>query len=139
MTFEELFWKALPQYLAIGMSAEEFWHGPFDLARAYREAWLIRRDNAYMAEWRQGVYFQEALSVALSNAFVKGSSATYPEEPLFTASEERRRAREAARERARMEQNKIRLQGIAKRLNERLARKSEEAGGRPSGEVPSRE
>ena len=139
MTFEELFWEALPQYLAIGMSAEEFWHGPFDLARAYREAWLIRRDNAYMAEWRQGMYFQTALSVALDRAFNKGSSATYPEEPLFTASEETRRAREAARERARMEQNKIRLQGIAKRLNERLARKSEEAEGRPSGEVPSRE
>lgn len=92
----------------MGMTADEFWHGPAWLARSYREAWRMRMQSAYMAEWRQGLYVLHALGAALSD------KAKYPEEPLFTMESaeeaEERRARE------RMERIKRSFQQAAVRI-----------------------
>lgn len=105
------------------MSAEEFWHGPFDLARAYRKAWRIRReverDEAFAAEWRQGMYTLEALGVALAHAFGKGSGVDYPDAPLFS-SEKMREMAEEQREKREMERVRAMLQAKMAAYNKRF-------------------
>ena len=75
---EDIFWNVLPTFLAIGMSADEFWHGEPRLARSYSDAWKVSKQAQYHAEWRAGIYVAKAISACLSNA------AEYPSEPLFT-------------------------------------------------------
>jgi len=62
----------------MGMPAEEFWHGDPSLAAGYREAWRMRMQSAYKAEWREGLYVANAIAACF------GKDSTYPEEPLFT-------------------------------------------------------
>lgn len=131
---EELFWDALPQYLAIGMSAEEFWHGPFDLAVAYRKAWEIGRDVRYADEWRAGVYVKEALSVVLDHAFNKHATSEYPDAPLFSSEEERRAIAEERERRAAI-RTRERLKAFADAFNKRFAERQGSRGGH-AGEVP---
>ena len=84
----------------MGMSAEEFWHGDPELAIGFREAWRMRMQSAYLAEWRQGRYVLEALATMLQKDY------TYPEEPLFTVeSPEEAEARRAERAMRRMKEN----------------------------------
>lgn len=104
-------WRALPTYLALGMSAEEFWHGDHRLAAAYREAGKLRRERGLFAEWRAGVY------VALAMAAAWSKDAEYPELPLFLAEDSP--AREAA-ERARMEANVARMEARMAAINARF-------------------
>ncbi|MEC4272963.1 hypothetical protein VJ923_07315 [Adlercreutzia sp. R25] len=112
------------------MSAEEFWHGDFRLAGAYREADRIRRDNRYAAEWRAGVYMFEALLTA-SPAFRElsgGIDHEYPPEPIFSAmTAAEREAREAADEERRAEEMIERFKRMALEANARLAER-ESAG-----------
>ncbi len=79
----------------MGMPAEEFWHGDPELAHGYREAWKMRMQSAYKAEWRQGRYVLEAMAAMLAKDY------SYPEEPLFTMESpeeaEARRAEQAMR------------------------------------------
>lgn len=108
----ELFWSALPTYLAIGMTAEEFWHGEPRLARAYREADLMRREREAIAEWRQGAYVLRAIASALS------SRSQYPEEPLFLPVSQ---DSEAARELARGQSDLVRMEAFAASFNARFS------------------
>lgn len=118
---EELFWKVLPEYLAIGMSAEEFWHGDLRLCKAYREAYSITVENKYVAEWRSGVYMFEAL-LSAANAyreFQKTSDHPYPEKPLFST-ERAKKIAEEQEEKARMERNKAVFTAFAAKFNARF-------------------
>ena len=96
------------------MSAEEFWHGNPRLAVAYREADILRRDRAYQAEWRAGIYMFHAIGACLSE------KSPYPEQPLFS-SEEARRQYEEARAKAQMEKAKAMFEAMARRANEKLS------------------
>lgn len=120
---EELLWDAFPQYLAIGMSAEEYWHGPLDLAVSYRRAWRARReaerDEMFASEWRHGQYTLIALSVALSKAFGGKSSEGYPDSPLYSSEQLREAAREE-RERREMERTRELLRAKVAQMNKRF-------------------
>ena len=121
----------MPTYLAIGMSSEEFWHGDPRLARAYREAERIRRDNRYLAEWRYGVYVYEALLTA-SPAFreiSKGVKHEYPKEPLFSATPPKEMSQEE-KDKALMEKNKAVFMAMAEKLNAEFAERNENTGER---------
>ena len=58
------------------MSADEFWKQDPELFWAYRFSYYERRKfeekKANHHAWLQGIYFHQALSVSLSNAFGKG-------------------------------------------------------------------
>ena len=71
--------------MAIGMSPEEFWHGPLALCGAYRKAWEIQQDQRFASEWRQGLYVHEAFSTVMDHAFSKAATSTYPDAPLFSS------------------------------------------------------
>lgn len=120
----ELFWDALPTYLAVGMSAEEFWNGEPKLAKAYREAEKIKRENRYLAEWRAGAYVFEALCAA-SPAFrelSKGIEHEYPSSPIFSTTSQKVLTEEE-KNKAQMDKNKAAFLVMAEKFNAKLAEK----------------
>lgn len=117
--------------MSVGMSADEFWHGDFRLARAYREADRIRRENRYAAEWRAGVYTFEALLTA-SPAFrelSKGIEHEYPSAPIFSTVPRKRGKTEEERQERRMMEMMEAFKAMAEDANARLAaRRASENG-----------
>lgn len=61
MSVQEVFSRALPEYLAIGMPYELFWEGDVWLAVAYRKAHKRRREQDNFDAFLQGTYIYEAL------------------------------------------------------------------------------
>lgn len=107
----DLFWEALPQFLAIGMTAEEFWHGDPRLASAYRRAWELRSRERQWAEWRAGLYHAAAIGCCLSE---KGE---YPERPLGTVETADERAE---REERAMAESRASMAALAEALNAKM-------------------
>lgn len=114
--------------MAAGMTPEEFWHGPPELCKAYREAWRIRRDNQFSAEWRQGIYVLHAVSTALDKGFNGGKAKVeYPDAPLFSSKKIREEIEER-RERKAIEAQKKRLDLWAAKVNKRFAERDRQRG-----------
>lgn len=102
------------------MSADEFWHGPYDLAVAYRKAYRIKRDMEGAAEWRLGIYFRQALAEVFDQSFSKGKGgAKYFEHPL-TMSEKEAEAADEQRRRFDMERQKKIFRAKMEQLNARF-------------------
>lgn len=85
MSYADIFIRALPNYLALGMSADEFWNGDVDLCKAYLEASKIEANRTNYEAWLQGLYVYTALCdvAPLFHAFApKGTKAhKYPQYP----------------------------------------------------------
>ena len=114
----DVFWTALPTYLAMGMTPEEFWHGEPRLAVAYRESFEIRREMQFAREWRLGIYMMRAVAACLVE------DAEYPDAPLFS-SEALKAEYEEAKAKATLEKNMAAFEAMAKRANEKLAARGE--------------
>lgn len=123
LSVRELFWDSLPTYMAIGMSADEFWHGDPKLAVAYRKAERIRQENRYLSEWRAGIYVGKAVDAVLSK------KAEYPPEPLFSTM--RDDAVRNEREKTRMESMMQRFGARVTAVNKRIV-----ADAGPGGQAP---
>ena len=95
-----MFKDAFPTYLVMGMTDEQFWDGDPYLATAYRSAYKLKRQEENENAWLQGVYFCDAISVCLSNAFSKSGSKkhTYIDKPIdiYPPSKEELERREEA-------------------------------------------
>lgn len=65
------------------MTYEQFWKGDPYLAQDYREAYKMRQDAENTSMWLQGMYFYDAVTVALGNAFAskRSQKQKYPEKP----------------------------------------------------------
>ena len=111
------------------MGADEFWHGAPWLAEAYREANSIRRDNAYMAEWRAGYYVREALlaSAHAINPFASKVLHEYPAKPIAGRFADRPKTEDEKRREA-MERNRALFMAMAEKANERLAERASREG-----------
>jgi len=66
-----------PFYLAIGMSADEYWHQDVWLAKAYWKAHKLRNEIDSQRAWLQGLYIEDAVAVAIANAFRKEGAPPY--------------------------------------------------------------
>lgn len=112
----DLFWEALPQFIAMGMPVGEFWHGDPRLAAAYRSAWEQNVRERQWAEWRAGLYHAIAVGCCLSE------KDEYPERPLGAVeTDEERRARE---ERA-MADSRASMAALAEALNAKMRTEEE--------------
>ena len=60
-SYTDAFLDAFPEYLAMGMTPDEFWHGPSFLVRAYRKAYEMKKRYAEWERWRMGMYIYEAV------------------------------------------------------------------------------
>lgn len=113
--------------MSIGMTAQEFWHGPLELAGAYREAWRIKMDNAYVAEWRQGVYVERAVGCVMDHLLNRNARSEYPQEPLWSSE---KAAAELAEERERAQTLRARdaFKALAADYNARFAERRRREG-----------
>lgn len=79
--YSDLFRKAFPYYLSIGMTYEQFWLGDVELVKYYRQAAKLKREMDNQNAWLQGMYFYEALcdaSPLFRTTFKKGKIKPLP-------------------------------------------------------------
>lgn len=60
-SFTDGFEKACPEFMAMGMTYDEFWNGEPERVRYYREAEEIRQKKRDYDLWLQGRYIYDAL------------------------------------------------------------------------------
>ena len=53
--------RLCPDYLAMGMSLDEYWNGDAELPRYYREAYKLKRKKENFDAWLHGYYVYHAL------------------------------------------------------------------------------
>lgn len=69
-----------PYYLAIGMTAEQFWDMDSTLVISYRKAFEIKQDLENQQAWLQGMYIYDALCCVapVLHAFAKKGTKPTP-------------------------------------------------------------
>ena len=79
-SYTEIFEKAFPSYLAIGMTEGQFWDGDPGLVRHYRRAEEIRAERKNHEAWLAGLYTYEAICCAspILRAFAKDGTRPAP-------------------------------------------------------------
>lgn len=91
-TLEELFNEAVPYFMAIGMSYDDFWHNSPELAKTFLKMHEIKQKQEQERLWLQGYYTYIALcSVSpVLHAFAKKGTKPlpYPKKPLASTKEE---------------------------------------------------
>lgn len=93
-----------PQYMAMGMTYEEFWNSNTKVHRAYRKAWDQKQREEEWSRWRMGAYIYDALlcvAPVMRAAFSKGKvePGKYPNEPWpLTEKDVREREEKTRRE-----------------------------------------
>lgn len=131
-TFTDLFEEQFPYYLSIGMTAEQYWDGDMDLVIAYRKADELRLERTNTELWLQGMYFYDALTCTIGNAFCKkgGEKHEYAKKP-YSITERQRENERRNEERIKSEQMLAQMKAFAKQFNAR--RKGESEIGRGDG------
>ncbi|MCM1276062.1 MAG: hypothetical protein NC299_11985 [Lachnospiraceae bacterium] len=103
---KEIFNKAFPSYLAMGMTSAEFWEQDPALVLAYRKAHWLRFQEQNRMAWLQGRYIYDAVCAAspLFHDFAKRGTkaAPYYEAPIKFYENEAERI-EAEKEKLRQE------------------------------------
>ena len=79
-TYTEKFYELFPYYLAIGMTAEQYWDGDPSLVKYYRKAEELRNDKRNQELWLQGMYIYEAICDVspILHAFAKKGAKPIP-------------------------------------------------------------
>ena len=79
-TYTEKFYELFPYYLAIGMTAEQYWDGDCALVRYYRKAEELRNEKRNQELWLQGMYIYEAICdvAPILHAFAKKGTKPNP-------------------------------------------------------------
>lgn len=99
-SYGDIFDEYLPEYLAIGMTYDEYWDGEFGTKRAARKAYAIRIKNqqllADQQNWFMGQYIMAALRhtpLMVAGLNVKPSTQLpeYPDKPMLEAAEEQKK------------------------------------------------
>lgn len=81
-TYTEIFKDVCPYYMSMGMSYEQFWYGPPEIAKYYREMHEYKNKQINQEMWWMGLYVRDALLCTVGNMFSKkGNAIQYPKEP----------------------------------------------------------
>lgn len=75
LTYKEIFDAYFPQYLMMGMTADQYWDGDVYLAKGYREAYRLKRKEENFNAFLHGKYIYAALICAsplMRSSFGKG-------------------------------------------------------------------
>lgn len=130
LSLMSVFEKACPQYLAMGMTYEQYWDGDVCAHKAYLKAYRINLNKENQLLWLQGAYIYDALIAVTPyiKAFSKSKPNPYRKEP-FDLFEKQRKEREEREAKERYERIKAGVAAFAKAQKarkERLAKESEE-------------
>ena len=128
LSIDELFDRAFPEYLAMGMTYEQFWKQDCSLVIAYRKAYKLRQEEINRNAWLQGLYIFKALQTApvTVNGFApKGyTPEPYPNKPFDFAPKQEKTAQEKADEEAQARAERIKA-GVMSFMQARDAQKHE--------------
>ena len=129
----EIFEAQFPHYLAIGMSADEYWNGDCQLVKAYREAEKLRFDRMNFEMWLQGRYVYDAICCAypLLNAMSKKTEAyPYNDEPYkFPKSEKERIEIQREAEKKEYMAERAKIEAMLVNANQSFMKRGEDSGG----------
>ena len=149
--YGDIFDEALPEYMAIGMSYEEFWDGEFGTKRAFRKAYRIRieaeqriadTNNWYMGQYILNVLQASPLLVAGLNVKNTANLPKYPDKPYYDTFEERKKEEkklkaEEVRKKKEEDQQKLAMamfHAMATQFNKHFAEKEEKPKAVKSGQ-----
>lgn len=122
-----MFEEACPQYLAMGMSYEQFWDGEADMVISYRKAYELRQQEINNNAWLNGLYIWRALQSAplFVNGFVpKGARIEpYLDKPINFAPPERKNKKRLSEREVKKQQAISHVEQLAARFNAQFARK----------------
>ena len=133
-SYGDIFDEFLPEYMAIGMTYDEYWDGEFGTKRAARKAYEIRVKNEQMMidrqNWYMGQYIMSALNTTpllVAGLNVKPSTQLPPyiEKPILETAEENQK--EEVRKKQEEEQTMMAMammQVAFKKFNKRFERKN---------------
>ena len=86
LSIPDLYHRVFPEYLAMGMTWEQFWQQDCSLVIAYRKAYRIRQEEINRAAWLQGLYMFRALQAnpLIVYGFAKNGAKPepYPGKPI---------------------------------------------------------
>lgn len=79
-SYREIFENALPNYLFMGMTPEQFWNGDCSLTVAYRKAYEMKQEADNTRLWLQGAYIYDAISrlIPIMQPFAKKGTKAVP-------------------------------------------------------------
>lgn len=125
-SFSDVLDKLCAYYMALGVSASEFWDGDYTMLKYYVERHKIAVEQQNEQLWLQGAYFYEAISVALSQAFDKHSTAKYPEKPyrLTPMSEDEQKIENQKK----VDEFRSKLMALGKRFEAKHKREQKQGG-----------
>ena len=129
VSYEQMFYKHLPYYLAIGMSNDEFWNGDCYLAKVYRQVDELNKRRKNEELWLQGLYFYEVLLDVAPRYDQLAKSQhrkpiDYPKEP-YAITEKQIKEKKERDEKNKYEKMKARMKVIADSLNQKLRKGKE--------------
>ena len=141
--YGDMFDKLLPEYMAMGMTYEQFWDGEYGIKKAFRKAFRIRMENeqkiADRNYWYMGQYVMAAIQavplIVPGINMKKGASLPdYPDKPFLMKQEELKQ--EEARKQHEEDQSKLAMamfQAMTAKFNKniqkRLEREAQEGSG----------
>ena len=130
LSLAEIFTEVFPYYLFMGMTYDEFWHGPPSLVRAYRKAYDMKRHERNYELWLQGRYIFDALHrVPLAVGFPdkNAKSSNYPDRP-YPLTEKEAEEQERQREEDNFKEYLRRLETESERELNRRKQAEKEVG-----------
>lgn len=119
-----VFEEACPNYMAMGMTYDQYWYGDVSMHKMFVKAEKQRLIKANRIAWLQGLYIYEALIdvTPYLKAFSKSKPKPYAEEPhdIFADEAKRRKERE---DKERYEKMQQKVADFAKAFNEKRKEK----------------
>ena len=142
-SYGDIFDQFLPEYMAIGMTYDEYWDGEFGTKRAARKAYEIRLKNEQMLtdrqNWYMGQYIVKVLQstpllVGGLNVNAQTNLPEYPEKPFLVTAEEMQKEEV----RKKQEENQMMfamamMQTAFNKFNKRFEQRQKEPGMEASG------
>ena len=61
LSYDEILDKLCPDYMAMGMTYDEYWNGDPEMTKFFRKAYELKRKQKNYELWMQGKYIYEAL------------------------------------------------------------------------------
>ena len=135
MSYDKICENACPDYLAMGMTWDEYWNGDPEMTRAFRKAYRMKREQRNFDSWLQGMYIYEALldvSPMFHDLVKDPKPVPYPEKPYaLTADDRKKRAETEEEEQDKKNQEIIRAWASrVNRIEAEKAKKGVQADGR---------
>lgn len=117
--------------MTFGMTYEQFWDGDVWMAKAYRQAYELRKERENFNAWLQGLYIYDAICDAspILRAFSKARKPNpYPSKPYDLNTVTSKNRKNAAAEKRRMAEDDIfvaNMNAWAESFNKRFLEKQE--------------